>query len=63
MGLKFDQVYDHGFRATARTILEEVLEYPANLIEMQLGLKVREINKRAYNQTWKIKQWVWMIQT
>lgn len=63
MGWESDQVCGHGFRATARTILEEVLEYPADLIEMQLGHQVRDTNGRAYNRTWKIKQRTEMMQT
>ncbi len=41
----------HGFRASARTILDEVLNVPVNLIEAQLGHVVREFNGRAYNRT------------
>lgn len=40
----------HGFRATARTILEERLNYDYRLIEMQLGHNVRDSNGRAYNR-------------
>ena len=40
----------HGFRATARTMLEEQLEYDYRLIEMQLGHTVRDANGRAYNR-------------
>ena len=62
MGWSGDQMCGHGFRATARTILEEVLEYPPELIEMQLGHRVRDPNGRAYNRTWKIKQRTDMMQ-
>lgn len=51
MGWESDQVCGHGFRATARTILEEVLEYRYEWIEMQLGHQVRDANGRAYNRT------------
>ncbi len=40
----------HGFRATARTMLEERLNYDYRLIEMQLGHNVRDANGRAYNR-------------
>jgi integrase len=41
----------HGFRATARTILDEVLEERVDLIEHQLAHAVRDTNGRAYNRT------------
>jgi len=41
----------HGFRATARTILDEVLQRRVDLIEHQLAHKVRDVNGRAYNRT------------
>lgn len=40
----------HGFRATARTMLEEQLDFDYRLIEMQLGHNVRDVNGRAYNR-------------
>lgn len=62
MGWESEEVCGHGFRATARTILEEELNYPYELIEMQLGHKVRDSNGRAYNRTWKIKLRTEMMQ-
>jgi integrase len=62
MGWEADQVCGHGFRATARTILEEVLEFPIELIEMQLGHQVRDSNGRAYNRTWKLAKRTEMMQ-
>jgi integrase len=41
----------HGFRATARTILDEVLGYRVDWIEHQLAHKVKDPNGRAYNRT------------
>jgi len=41
----------HGFRATARTILDEVLGERVDLIEHQLAHKVKDPNGRAYNRT------------
>jgi integrase len=41
----------HGFRAMARTILDEVLQVRPDFIEHQLGHAVRDPNGRAYNRT------------
>ena len=41
----------HGFRATARTIMDEVLEMRVDLIEHQLAHTVKDPNGRAYNRT------------
>lgn len=41
----------HGFRATARTILDEVLNQRVDLIEHQLAHAVKDANGRAYNRT------------
>lgn len=41
----------HGFRATARTLLEEALGERYDLIEHQLAHTVRDPNGRAYNRT------------
>ncbi|WP_273777646.1 tyrosine-type recombinase/integrase [Acinetobacter sp. GSS19] len=41
----------HGFRATARTILDEELEYRTDIIEHQLAHTVKDPNGTAYNRT------------
>jgi integrase len=41
----------HGFRAMARTILDEVLSVRVDLIEHQLAHAVKDPNGRAYNRT------------
>jgi len=41
----------HGFRATARTILDEVLQQRQELAEHQLAHAVRDPTGRAYNRT------------
>lgn len=41
----------HGFRAMARTILDEVLGERVDLIEHQLAHAVIDPNGRAYNRT------------
>lgn len=51
LGYTKDQMVGHGFRATARTILDEVLGFPAHLIEHQLAHAVRDPLGRAYNRT------------
>jgi len=46
----------HGFRAMARTLLQEELHYPVHLIEMQLGHQVADMHGRAYNRTEFLKE-------
>lgn len=41
----------HGFRAMARTVLDEVLGFRPDYIEHQLAHAVRDPNGRAYNRT------------
>ena len=41
----------HGFRAMARTLLDEQLEFPPHLIEHQLAHRVKDPLGRAYNRT------------
>jgi integrase len=50
MGFK-GEMTAHGFRALARTILDEVLECRVELIEHQLAHAVKDPNRRAYNRT------------
>ena len=51
MGYSADVHTAHGFRATARTILDEVLCERVDLIEHQLSHAVRDATGRAYNRT------------
>lgn len=46
-----DEMVGHGFRAIARTLLDEVLEFPVDIIEQQLAHAVRDFHGRAYNRT------------
>ena len=46
-----DVMTGHGFRAVARTILDEVLGFRPDIIEHQLAHAVRDPNGRAYNRT------------
>jgi integrase len=51
MGIGKDEMSGHGFRAVARTILDEVLGIRPDYIEHQLAHAVRDPNGRAYNRT------------
>lgn len=51
MGIAADEMSGHGFRATARTILDEVLKFRPDFIEHQLAHEVKDPNGRAYNRT------------
>jgi len=51
MGYSKDEMTGHGFRAMARTILDEVLHVRPEYIEHQLAHAVRDPNGRAYNRT------------
>ena len=51
MGFDGETMTGHGFRAMARTILDEVLGYRPDFIEHQLAHAVRDPNGRAYNRT------------
>ncbi|MNL37642.1 Prophage CP4-57 integrase [compost metagenome] len=51
MGYAKDVMTAHGFRAMARTIMDEVLEERTDLIEHQLAHMVKDPNGRAYNRT------------
>ena len=61
-GVAKDEMSGHGFRATARTILDEVLHERVDLIEHQLGHAVKDPNGRAYNRTAFLKDRVSMMQ-
>jgi len=51
MGFDNETMTGHGFRAMARTILDEVLQVRPDYIEHQLAHAVRDPNGRAYNRT------------
>lgn len=51
MGYSNEVQTAHGFRATARTIMDEVLNERVDLIEHQLAHAVKDANGRAYNRT------------
>ncbi len=51
MGFEKSEVTAHGFRATARTMLHEILQFPPDAIEAQLAHAVPDRLGRAYNRT------------
>ena len=51
MGIDKEEMSGHGFRAMARTILDEVLGFRPDFIEHQLAHAVKDPNGRAYNRT------------
>lgn len=63
MGYAKDEMSGHGFRAMARTILDEVLHIRPDYIEHQLAHAVRDPNGRAYNRTAHLAERRKMMQT
>ncbi len=51
LDIRMERMTMHGFRAMARTILDEVLDFRPDFIEHQLAHAVRDPNGRAYNRT------------
>lgn len=51
IGYAGTEMTGHGFRATARTILDEILGFRPDIIEHQLAHSVKDPNGRAYNRT------------
>jgi integrase len=51
MGYGNEEMSGHGFRAMARTVLDEVLHFRPDYIEHQLAHAVKDPNGRAYNRT------------
>lgn len=62
MGYSNDDMTAHGFRAMARTLLDEVLNYRVEWIEQQLAHSVKDANGRAYNRTKHLPQRFEMMQ-
>jgi len=63
MGYEKSEMSGHGFRAMARTILDEVLQVRPDFIEHQLAHAVRDPNGRAYNRTSHLAERKKMMQT
>lgn len=51
LGYSADEMTGHGFRAMARTILDEVMGMRPDFIEHQMAHAVKDPNGRAYNRT------------
>ena len=56
LGYAKDEMTAHGFRAMARTILDEVLGVRPDFIEHQLAHTVRDPLGRAYNRTTHLRR-------
>jgi integrase len=63
MGIPKEEMSGHGFRAMARTILDEELDFRVDHIEHQLAHAVKDPNGRAYNRTAHLKARREMMQT
>ena len=63
MGFEKSEMTGHGFRAMARTMLDEVLNVRPDFIEHQLAHAVRDPNGRAYNRTAFLPERREMMQT
>lgn len=62
LGYSREEMTGHGFRAMARTILDEVLKFRPDYIEHQLAHAVRDPNGRAYNRTAHLEERKQMMQ-
>jgi integrase len=62
IGLTKEEATAHGFRATARTILDEVLKFRPDYIEHQLSHSVRDALGVAYNRTTHLDERTKMMQ-
>ena len=62
MGIGKEEMSGHGFRAMARTLLDEVLGFRPDYIEHQLAHVVRDPLGRAYNRTAHLPQRRQMMQ-
>jgi integrase len=63
MGYTKEEMTPHGFRAMARTILDEVLQVRPDFIEAQLAHRVSDPLGRAYNRTHHLSERRRMMQT
>ena len=62
LGYDNETMTPHGFRAMARTLLDEVLDYRVDWIEHQIAHAVKDPNGRAYNRTAHIEGRTEMMQ-
>lgn len=62
MGIEKEEMCGHGFRAFARTIMDEVLKIRVDYIEQQLAHAAKDSNGRAYNRTMHLPERKLMMQ-
>ena len=62
LGYTNEQITPHGFRAMARTLLDEELKYRVDYIEHQLAHAVKDPLGRAYNRTKHLSERIEMMQ-
>lgn len=62
LGYSNEMMTPHGFRAMARTLLDEELSYRVDVIEHQLAHAVKDPTGRAYNRTKFIDERIKMMQ-
>ena len=62
MGIDKEEMCGHGFRAMARTILDEELNFRTDWIDHQLAHAVKDVHGRAYNRTAHLPQRKRMMQ-
>jgi integrase len=62
LGIDKEEMSGHGFRATARTLLDEVLGFRPEVIEQQLAHAVKDPLGRAYNRTAHLEERHTMMQ-
>jgi integrase len=63
MAYEKNEMSGHGFRAMARTLLDEVLQFRPDIIEHQLAHAIKDPNGRAYNRTAHLNERKKMMQT
>ena len=63
LGIPKEKMSVHGFRAMARTLLDEELVYRIEWIECQLAHAVKDASSRAYNCTAYLKQRKYIMHT
>ena len=63
MGYSNEQITPHGFRAMARTLLDEELGFRPDYVEQQLAHTVKDPLGRAYNRTKHLSERTTMMQT
>jgi integrase len=63
MGFEKAEITGHGFRAMARTMLHEILQFTPDAIEAQLAHAVPDRLGRAYNRTSHLPERKRLMQT